>query len=50
MDIETTILLLILAGVAIAIFLIIKQKSNKDEGVDHKGAEEMANIKTDMVT
>ena len=40
MNIETTILLLILAGVAIAIFLIIKQKSNKgDEGENNGEAK-----------
>ncbi len=50
MNIETTILLLILAGVAIAIFLIIKQKTNKDEVVENKGAEEMANLKTEITS
>ena len=50
MNIETTILLLILAGVAVAIFLIIKQKKNKDETGENKGAEEIANLKTEITS
>ena len=49
MNIETIILLLILAGVAAAIFLIIKQKTSKDEVGENKEAEEIANLKTEMV-
>ena len=37
MNIQTVILLLILASVGVAIFLIIKQKTNKDETKGHSG-------------
>jgi len=50
MNIETIILLLILVGVAVAIFLIIKQKTSKDEIGENKEAEEIANLKTEIVT
>jgi len=50
MNIETIILLLILVGVASAIFLIIKQKANSDEVVDNKEAEEIANLKTEITS
>ena len=43
MNIQTVILLLILASVGVAIFLIIKQKTNKDEISENKEAEEIAN-------
>ncbi len=50
MNIETIILLLILAGVAAAIFLIIKQKTTNEEIGENKEAEEIANLKTEIVT
>ena len=50
MSIETIILILILSGVAVAIFLLVKQNTNKDEFSENKEAEEIANLKTEIVT
>ena len=41
MSIETIILILILSGVAVAIFLLVKQNTNKDEFSENKEAEEI---------
>ena len=41
MNIQTIILLLILAGVAAAIFLIVRQKTYKDEENENKESEEI---------
>ena len=50
MNIQTIFLLLIFVGVLIAIFLLIKQKTNKDKESENKEAEEIANLKTEIVT
>ena len=47
---QDSLLFILLALVAIVIYLIIKQNKNKDEVVDNKEAEEMANLKTEITS
>jgi len=46
---QDSLLFILLALVAIVIYLIIKQNKNKDEVVDNKEAEEMANLKQKLL-
>ena len=47
---QDSLLFILLTLVAIVIYLLIKQNKNKGELIDNKEAEEIANLKTEIVT
>ena len=47
---QDSLIYLLLALVIVVIFLLLKQKGNKDDQNENKEAEEIANLKTEIVT
>ena len=45
---QDSLLFILIALIIVVIYLLIKQKSNKDEVGENKEAEEIANLKTEI--